>query len=58
MDHLVCFMPGTMALGAHTDPLGVEGPRAQRDLAIAKALMFTCREMYHRTATGGWCVVL
>jgi hypothetical protein len=52
MDHLVCFMPGVMALGAYTDPQGVESPRAQRDLSVAKALMFTCREMYHRTETG------
>ncbi|CAE7777720.1 MNS2 [Symbiodinium microadriaticum] len=52
MDHLVCFMPGLMTLGAYTDPLGLESARAQRDLAVAKALMYTCREMYHRTATG------
>jgi hypothetical protein len=52
MDHLVCFMPGLMTLGAYTDPRGLESDRAQRDLAVAKALMFTCREMYHRTATG------
>ena len=45
MDHLVCFMPGTMALGAMNDPLGVDSDRAKRDLAVAKALMFTCREM-------------
>lgn len=52
MDHLVCFLPGVMALGAYTDPLGFESSRAQRDLAVAKALMYTCREMYHRTETG------
>lgn len=52
MDHLVCFMPGVMTLGAYTDPLGLDSARAQRDLSVAKALMFTCREMYHRTATG------
>jgi mannosyl-oligosaccharide alpha-1,2-mannosidase len=52
MDHLVCFMPGTLALGAHTDPLGPDSPRAKRDLAIAKALMYTCREMYHRMKSG------
>ena len=52
MDHLVCFMPGTMALGAYTDPQGLSSKRAQRDLSIAKALMYTCREMYHRTASG------
>lgn len=52
MDHLVCFMPGTMALGAYTDPRGLESPRAKRDLAVAKALMYTCREMYHRMKSG------
>lgn len=52
MDHLVCFMPGVMALGAYTDPMGLDSARAQRDLSVAKALMYTCREMYHRTETG------
>lgn len=52
MDHLVCFMPGLLALGAHTDPQGSDSPRAQRDLAVAKALMYTCREMYHRMESG------
>lgn len=52
MDHLVCFMPGTMALGAYTDPRGLESPRAKRDLAVAKSLMYTCREMYHRMKSG------
>lgn len=52
MDHLVCFMPGTMALGAYTDPRGLDSPRAKRDLAVAKALMYTCREMYHKMKSG------
>jgi mannosyl-oligosaccharide alpha-1,2-mannosidase len=53
MDHLVCFMPGLLALGAYTNPKGgLESSRSQRDLAVAKALMYTCREMYHRTASG------
>jgi mannosyl-oligosaccharide alpha-1,2-mannosidase len=52
MDHLVCFMPGALALGAHTDPKGSDSPRAKRDLAVAKALMYTCREMYHRMNSG------
>lgn len=43
MDHLVCFMPGLLALGSVTDPKGKDSPRAKRDMAIAKALMFTCR---------------
>ena len=52
MDHLVCFMPGILALGAYTDPNGLDSARAQRDLAVAKALMYTCREMYHRMESG------
>lgn len=52
MDHLVCFMPGALALGAHTDPKGKDSPRAKRDMAVAKALMYTCYEMYERTRSG------
>lgn len=52
MDHLVCFMPGALALGAYTDPLGLDSARAKRDLAVAKALMYTCYQMYHRMSTG------
>lgn len=52
MDHLVCFLPGLLALGAHTDPLGPESNRAKRDMAVAKSLMFTCREMYHQQRSG------
>jgi hypothetical protein len=52
MDHLVCFLPGILALGAHTDPLGPDSDRAKRDMAVAKALMFTCREMYHQQESG------
>jgi mannosyl-oligosaccharide alpha-1,2-mannosidase len=52
MDHLVCFLPGTLALGAYTDPLGIDSPRAQRDLELSKALMYTCYQMYHRMESG------
>ena len=51
-DHLVCFLPGTLALGAATDPYGIESPRAKRDLRTARALAYTCHEVYARTATG------
>jgi hypothetical protein len=51
MDHLVCFLPGIMALGSVTDPQGKDSQRAQRDMGVAKALMNTCREMYHKTAS-------
>ncbi len=36
MDHLVCFMGGLLALGAYTDPQGLESERAQRDLKTGK----------------------
>lgn len=35
-DHLVCFMGGLLALGAYTDPQGLDSARAQRDLKTAK----------------------
>jgi len=52
MDHLACFMGGSLALSAYTDPRGLESPRAQRDLRTAKALTYTCYQMYARTNTG------
>ena len=52
MDHLVCFMPGVLALGAVNDPLGQESERAQRDMKVAKAMMYTCYQMYKRTKSG------
>jgi hypothetical protein len=36
MDHLVCFVGGMLALGAYTDPQGLDSARAQRDLQTAK----------------------
>ncbi|KAG7372160.1 glycosyl hydrolase family 47 protein [Nitzschia inconspicua] len=52
MDHLVCFMGGLLALGAYTDPLGLHSERAQRDLKTAKAITYTCYQMYARMETG------
>jgi Glycosyl hydrolase family 47 len=52
MDHLVCFMGGLLALGAYTDPNGLDSPRAQRDVKTAKALTYTCYQMYARMNTG------
>lgn len=59
MDHLVCFMPGTIAL-AVTGGLSVEQARQQRtwsaeqeeDLTLAEELMKTCWGMYTTTPTG------
>ncbi|XP_068454994.1 mannosidase, alpha, class 1B, member 1b isoform X2 [Clinocottus analis] len=45
MDHLVCFLPGTLALGAHN---GL--PADHMDLA--KELMETCYQMYAQMETG------
>lgn len=44
-DHLVCFLPGTLALGAH---YGL--PADHMDLA--RALMETCYQMNRQMATG------
>ncbi len=41
-----------MALGAYTNPEGLESDRSQRDLAVAKALMYTCYQMYKRMGSG------
>ncbi|XP_033828217.1 mannosidase, alpha, class 1B, member 1b [Periophthalmus magnuspinnatus] len=45
MDHLVCFLPGTLALGAHN---GL--PEDHMDLA--KQMMETCYQMYNQMETG------
>ncbi|KAM3874595.1 LOW QUALITY PROTEIN: endoplasmic reticulum mannosyl-oligosaccharide 1,2-alpha-mannosidase [Diretmus argenteus] len=45
MDHLVCFLPGTLALGAHN---GLPGDHM--DLAVQ--LIETCHQMYAQMETG------
>ncbi|KAM9325886.1 endoplasmic reticulum mannosyl-oligosaccharide 1,2-alpha-mannosidase [Gastrophryne carolinensis] len=45
MDHLVCFLPGTLALGAHN---GIAGDH----MNIATSLMETCYQMYKQMETG------
>merc|ERR1711862_247314 len=52
MDHLACFMAGSLALGAYTHPDGLESAKAQRDLKTGKALAYTCYQMYARMKTG------
>jgi mannosyl-oligosaccharide alpha-1,2-mannosidase len=52
MDHLACFMGGLWALGAYTNPDGFQSPKAQRDLVNAKAITYTCYQMYARFPTG------
>jgi len=51
-EHLTCFMSGSLALGAYTDPEGLDSRRARRDLKTAKALAYTCYQMYARTKSG------
>eukprot|EP00658_Telonema_sp_P-2_P050572 TRINITY_DN38591_c0_g1_i1.p1 TRINITY_DN38591_c0_g1~~TRINITY_DN38591_c0_g1_i1.p1 ORF type:complete len:469 (-),score=107.37 TRINITY_DN38591_c0_g1_i1:253-1659(-) len=48
MDHLVCFVPGMLALGVQR---GMDDKPAQR-LRLAEALMQTCWRMYAQTKTG------
>lgn len=59
MDHLVCFMPGTIALGATNGLTEAEakksstwGEKQEEDMELAKELMKTCWGMYKVTATG------
>jgi len=52
MDHLTCFMGGLLVLGAWTDPKGFKSDRAQRDLKTARAMAYTCYQMYSTTPTG------
>ncbi|CAN0170907.1 unnamed protein product, partial [Ascophyllum nodosum] len=49
MDHLVCFLAGTLALGAETTD---DADRKARDMKTAKALGYTCYQMYKRQKTG------
>lgn len=44
-DHLVCYLPGTLALGTHN---GL--PR--KFMNIARNLMYTCYQMYKQIPTG------
>ncbi|KAK6535934.1 mannosyl-oligosaccharide alpha-1,2-mannosidase [Arthrobotrys megalospora] len=59
MDHLVCFMPGNILLGATNGTTVAEakkspnwGAREEEDLKLATELMRSCYEMYNVTATG------
>ena len=59
MDHLVCFMPGTIALGATGGVAVEEAKRAgkwsqheENELRLAKELTKTCWGMYKVMATG------
>jgi hypothetical protein len=45
MDHLACFVPGMLALGA-------DGEHAAKYITLAQELMHTCVQMYKRQPTG------
>lgn len=59
MDHLVCFMPGTIALAttnglplAQARKLNTWGAKQEEDMRLAEELMKTCWGMYKVTPTG------
>ena len=59
MDHLVCFMPGTIALAAtgglpeaELKKSGEWGVKQEADMKLARELMQTCWGMYKYMATG------
>jgi len=52
MDHLSCFLGGTLALGAFSHPDGLESAIAQRQLKVGKQLAYTCYQMYARSKSG------
>jgi endoplasmic reticulum Man9GlcNAc2 1,2-alpha-mannosidase len=59
MDHLVCFMPGTIALSvtggltlAEARKLPSWGKQQEEDLELARELTKTCMGMYRVTTTG------
>lgn len=59
MDHLVCFMPGTIALGAtggrplaEVNTTSEWGAKQEKEMELAKELMKTCWGMYKATVTG------
>ena len=49
MDHLVCFMPGLLALGVAHRP---DAPTAARDMQTAREVLSTCVRLYTMQATG------
>ena len=50
MDHLVCFAPAMLALGAHSGAVG--GAKGERYMQVAADLTYTCWQMYERQPTG------
>ena len=52
MEHLTCFVPGMVALGAYKSKGTERESKMDHDLQHAKAMMYTCFKMYDHTATG------
>lgn len=56
MDHLVCFLPATLALGVTRGKKLADmpelTPRQARDMELAVNLTHTCVQMYKNTASG------
>lgn len=50
MDHLACFLPGVLALGATHG--AVRGAKASRYMELARNMTGTCYQMYARQKTG------
>lgn len=50
MEHLTCFIAGNLALGVQTG--AIVGRKAEEYLDLAKALTYTCYQMYVRMPTG------
>jgi mannosyl-oligosaccharide alpha-1,2-mannosidase len=51
MEHLVCFLPALLALGA-VESDGADPDRDLRDMRTAKALAYTCWQMYEAQPSG------
>ncbi|GAB4814643.1 hypothetical protein N2152v2_001689 [Parachlorella kessleri] len=49
-DHLVCFVPGMLALGVHSG--AVAGEKAKQYMQVAAGVTETCWQMYHTQPTG------
>ncbi|KAF1774957.1 Glycoside hydrolase family 47 [Phytophthora cactorum] len=50
MDHLLCFVPGLLALGTLSET--EDHAKNAKHLELAEKLMETCYQFYHRQATG------
>ncbi len=49
-EHLACFFPGNMALGVYMG--AVTGAKADEYMRVARAVTYTCWQMYERMPSG------